>query len=613
MQGAIQIDKVEDFVPLGEALSALGVGVTLIDRDMRVHWANQLIQSLASELSCGASHCFSSLWKSTQRCPDCLPLLVFRTGEPQEGVRERALPGGAPEAYRVRAVPVLDGKGELRWVVESLVQLSHLMPSLAGGRSALAADAAAASGSAFIVIDAEERIVSWNPAATATFGYALEEILGRRLDQLVPPDRKGEERELAARVAREGRVERLETVRLARDGRRVPVALSAVALHDEAGALVGRSCVLQDLSSLHQLRGRIKAQEELIAHITREAADAIVGVDGSGKVTSWNRGAEQLLGISVGDMLGRPLATVAEPRELASLLERASQAPLRGERMTWRDAGGEPVPVDISAAPLRGGGLALVARDLSARLRLDREMIRSEKLAVVGSLAAGLAHEIGTPLNVISATAEYLMLDSRDEPARQRLREIVDETERISRLVRELLTFARGSREGRVAVPIREAVDRVLSLLRIPLERKGVHVETEIPGALPAVCSEPDGLHQILLNLLMNAMQAVPEGGRVGLRVRAVPAGEGAGPAVCLEVHDDGPGVPEPLRERIFDPFFTTRPDGTGLGLAVCARVVASHGGDLRVVDGPLGGACFVVQLPAVDAEEPCCQPEGAR
>jgi signal transduction histidine kinase len=100
-------------------------------------------------------------------------------------------------------------------------------------------------------------------------------------------------------------------------------------------------------------------------------------------------------------------------------------------------------------------------------------------------------------------------------------------------------------------------------------------------------------LHQVLVNLVVNAVNAVPEGGRVGVRARA-----GEGGQLALEVHDDGPGVPEALRERIFDPFFTTRPDGTGLGLAVCARIVAAHGGDIRVGAGPLGGACFTVQLP---------------
>jgi len=239
--------------------------------------------------------------------------------------------------------------------------------------------------------------------------------------------------------------------------------------------------------------------------------------------------------------------------------------------------------------------VALVARDLSAQVRLDRQLVRSEKLAVVGSLAAGLAHEIGTPLNVISATAEYLLPDAPTE-ARDQLKGIVAETERISRLVRELLSFARGGTSGVSAVQLHGALDRVLSLLRITLERKRILVDVELSEDLPLISADPDGLHQVLLNLVVNASTAVVEGGRIVVKARAVEV-EGER-MVTIEVHDDGPGVPPAIRERIFDPFFTTRAEGTGLGLAVCARIVAEHGGDLRVGEGPMGGASFALQFP---------------
>lgn len=591
----LRLARPDDLASVGEALSALGIGITLVDRDLRIQFANGYVREYTAELSCGGDHCFSALWRKSARCPDCLPLLVFRTGEAQEGIRERGRPGEKPEAWRVRAIPVLDAAGALAWVAESFVRLAALAPDLAGRAPAEAA------GAALVVVDREERIVSWSPAAAAIFGHSLEEALGRRIELIVPEDRLDEERGVAARVAAEGRAPRIETIRRARDGRRVPVALAAVALRDEAGALVGRTCAIEDLSALHQLRGRVQAQEQLLAHITREAADAIVAVDLTGAVTSWNRGAEQLLGVAGGDMVGQPLSRIGPAGPLGRLLERAvHRRAVRGVRMEWRDAKGEPVPVDVSAAVLGGerapSGVALVARDLSAQVRLDRQLVRSEKLAMVGSLAAGLAHEIGTPLNVISATAEFLMLDAREE-ARGQLGAIVAETDRISRLVRELLSFARSSTPGKQAVSVADAVARVLSLLRFTLERKRIEVRCDVPPGLPPAHADPDGLHQILLNLIVNAATAVAEGGRVELRARATE--HDGTPAVVLEIHDDGPGVPIALRERIFDPFFTTRQDGTGLGLAVCARVVADHGGDLRVGDGALGGAAFIVSLPA--------------
>ncbi|WP_242393096.1 PAS domain S-box protein [Anaeromyxobacter oryzisoli] len=592
---SLRIASPSDLAPLGDALAALGIGITLVDRELRVQLANAFVREQASELSCGADHCFAALWHRSQRCADCLPLLVFRTGEAQEGVRERGRPGERPEAWRVRAVPVEDASGRLAWVAETFLRLNALVPDLAGRAPA------EAGSTAHLVVDREERIVSWSPGAAAMLGWTVEEVLGRRVALLIPEDRADEERALAARVVAEGRAPRLETVRRARDGRLVPVAITAVALRGEAGELVGRTCAIEDLSALHQLRGRVLRQEQLLAHISREAADAIVAVDLDGKVTSWNRGAEQLLGRAAAEMVGQPLARVAPAEPLARLLERAARGrPVRGVRLEWHDARGEPVPVDVSAAVLGGAGspsgVALVARDVSAQARLDRQLVRSEKLAMVGSLAAGLAHEIGTPLNVISATAEYLLPDAAPD-ARGKLEGIVAETERISRLVRDLLSFARGGRTGRIAVPLAGALDRVRSLLRITLDRRRVRLEAELPVDLPAVDADPDGLHQVLLNLLVNAAQAVAEGGRIGVRAQTIEQ-EGER-MVRMEVYDDGPGVPPALRERIFDPFFTTRAEGTGLGLAVCARIVAEHGGDLRVGDGPLGGAAFVVQLPA--------------
>lgn len=600
----VRIERPEDLDPLGEALSALGVGVTLVDEELRVRWANALVRGMAKEI-CGGDHCFEALWKAGHRCSDCLPLLVFRTGDPQEGVRERAPAGSPVEAFRVRAVPVQDPSGEVRWVMESFVRLAELAPDLAAGRARLPAESAAAMGAAQVVVDRGERIVFWGPEATAIFGQRPEEVLGRHVDLIVPEDCLPEERELAARVALEGRV-RIETVRLARDGRRVPVMLSAVALRDEGGNLIGRSCLMRDTSALHDLRSRVVAQEQLLALIGREAADAIVGTDLAGRVTSWNRAAEQLVGRPAATALGRPLAEITGGEDVALLVERAREGrPLRGVRTTWRRAGRDPVPVEVSAALLSTAegepqGLALVVRDASASQRLERQMMRSEKIAVVGSLAAGLAHEIGTPLNVISATAEFLLLDGLPAEQAKRLREIVAETDRIGRLVRDLLSFTRSGGRGPVPVKVEEAVARVVSFVHVPLERKRVRVACDFAPDLPPVLADPDGLQQVLLNLVVNAVHAVPDQGRVGVRARCT--AEGGERVVTIEVHDDGPGVPEELRERIFDPFFTTNPDGTGLGLAVCARIIAGLGGDIRVGRGPLGGASFVVQLRPAEA-----------
>ncbi len=576
---------------------------------MRVAWANEVAHKLAEDVRIGGHHCFSALWKRRDRCPDCLSLLAFRTGEAQDGIRERGRPGQQPEAYRVRSVPVFDRSGSVQWVAEVLVALPwqrtetphplHPPPETMSRRS----------GAALVVVDIEDRIVSWSPAAEAMLGYSVEEALGRRVDLLLTSDNLDEERVIASKIAEQGHVPRFESVRRARDGRIVPVAVCAEALRDEREQVIGRTCWLEDLSAVERLRRRVAEQDRMLAHITHAVDDAIVGIDVEGVVRSWNRGAERWFGRAARDVLGTSLAGLVGAEGLSYLLERVRRdTVIQSMRMRWRDAEGESVPVDVSARLMRGEDdthdmVALVARDLSERLRLERQIVRSEKMAVVGSLAAGLAHEIGTPLNIISAKAEYLMLDAPNEQQRKELEGIVAETDRISRLVRELLTFARGERRGLVEVDLAATVQRVIALTSIALDKKRILTQVDIDPALPAIPIEPDGLHQLLLNLLLNAVAAVGEGGHIGIAAQLV--GGTGGQTVVVEVHDDGPGVPDDLVDRIFDPFFTTRPDGTGLGLTVCERIVSTHGGDIRVGRGPLGGARFAIQLPL--------RPEGTR
>jgi signal transduction histidine kinase len=272
--------------------------------------------------------------------------------------------------------------------------------------------------------------------------------------------------------------------------------------------------------------------------------------------------------------------------------------------MQWITPDGRSLEVEVSAASLAGRPgeqpcLAILARDAAGSLRLERQMIRSEKLAAVGSLAAGLAHEIGTPLNVISATAEYLLLDQPEEGgSRAELAAIVEETDRIGGLVRDLLNFTRETPPVLEPISLVEVVERAIGFVRISVEKSGAHLEAALDASIPLAQANADELHQVLVNLILNASQAARGGGRILVRV----AQESRDPDnVLLEVHDNGPGIPLELRERVFDPFFTTRSEGTGLGLTVCARIVRGFLGDLRITDSPLGGACLSLRLPALE------------
>ncbi len=176
--------------------------------------------------------------------------------------------------------------------------------------------------------------------------------------------------------------------------------------------------------------------------------------------------------------------------------------------------------------------------------------------------------------------------------------------DRIRGLVSDLLGFARGGAPSSGATRPREAVERVLRFVRVPLEKRKIRVEAELASELPPISAGADVVHQLLLNLIMNAAAAVQDGGRIVVSAQRgwLPGAAGRVPAIELAVADDGPGIPPELRQRVFDPFFTTRPDGTGLGLTVCARIVADHGGAIHIQDSPLGGAAVELTLPSAEA-----------
>jgi signal transduction histidine kinase len=246
--------------------------------------------------------------------------------------------------------------------------------------------------------------------------------------------------------------------------------------------------------------------------------------------------------------------------------------------------------------------LAAKVEELTAANRALAEaresLLRSEKLATVGRLAAGLAHEVGNPLGAVAGYAELARtrLPAEAHPElRDALERISAAAARIDRTVRDLLDFARPAPAAAVPLQVSAAVDAALRLARVQPRFRDVEVTLEIPPDLPRVVADEHQLSQVFLNLLLNAGDAMRGGGRVEVRARRERGG------VAVEVQDTGPGIPAPDLPRIFDPFFTTKDpgEGTGLGLAICHRILEAAGGEIRAANAPGGGACFTLRLRA--------------
>jgi signal transduction histidine kinase len=233
--------------------------------------------------------------------------------------------------------------------------------------------------------------------------------------------------------------------------------------------------------------------------------------------------------------------------------------------------------------------------DQSATLRRTTEQARvAEELASIATLVAGLAHEIGTPMGVIQGHAKMLEASVEGEDAGWRLQTIQEQIARISRIIQMLLNMARPRRSRRQPVALEPLLETTLSFLSEKLSRRGVEVVREF-GPVGSVVGDPERLQQLFLNLFLNAVDAMPDGGLLRVRL-AMDDGE-----VVARVADTGAGIPEADLERVFDPFFTTKPagEGNGLGLMVCRGIVGDHGGDIEATRRESGGSEFVIRLPA--------------
>jgi C4-dicarboxylate-specific signal transduction histidine kinase len=237
-------------------------------------------------------------------------------------------------------------------------------------------------------------------------------------------------------------------------------------------------------------------------------------------------------------------------------------------------------------------------RDRDSRLReTNAQLLQSEKMAAVGQLSAGLAHEVKNPLAGILGFAQ-LTRRSLDNPETisRNLDVIERETRRCTEIIGNLMRFSRQEPSERVATDINDAVARAIGLVDHQLGLQGIQITKQLGSKLPVVLSNANQLQQVVMNLLINAQQAMaPDGGKVTIRTQAV------GANVLIEVEDSGPGVPAEIRSRIFEPFFTTKRagQGTGLGLSVSYGIIRDNDGDISVGDAPGGGARFTITLPA--------------
>jgi PAS domain S-box-containing protein len=324
------------------------------------------------------------------------------------------------------------------------------------------------------------------------------------------------------------------------------------------------------------------------------------------QIESWNPAMEKIYGLRRAETIGKKLENIFPP-ELVAELPQANE-PRRSldlYKFPLRTADARHRVVNLSAVPLVGKddrviGRLLIVNDLTERVNLEDQLIQAEKLSSIGLLAAGVAHEVNTPLAVIATQTQMLMKQMPLEDSRTRILEkVIKQAFRASEIVNNLLKFSRVSGHEYSDLDLNRLIRETLSLAEPMLRASKISVNAQFASSLPAVSGNQGKMQQVFMNLIMNARDAMPRGGELTIVTECVDS------TVHVEFADTGVGIPPEHLSRIFDPFFTTKSTGrgTGLGLAVTYGIIHEHYGKIQV-DSQVGrGTCFLLELPTTKKE----------
>lgn len=364
--------------------------------------------------------------------------------------------------------------------------------------------------------------------------------------------------------------------------------------------------------SHRRTRRLLQDARALASEVVTSLPVGLLTTDPEGRVAMANEPASALLGVGQGQLSGRPLEAVGGLDWAAYATELAQGRTVLEREAELADAAGARAPVSLSASRIiNEEGLFLgnlfILRDLREIKRLQEQVRRSERLSALGNLAAGIAHEIRNPLSSIKGFATFLAGKIQGEgpdkeAGKEAARVMIQEVDRLNRVVSELLEFARPGQPVLKPGNVNTVIGQALRLCGSDAAARGVEVRFAPDASLPLAPLDAERMTQALLNLFLNAIQAMDRGGVLTVAARA----EGDPARLALHVADTGAGMAPEVVASIFNPYFTTRPTGTGLGLAIVHRVVEGHGGEIKVESRPGAGTTFTIMLPlgARDGEE---------
>jgi len=473
-------------------------------------------------------------------------------------------------------------------------------------------------GAGVYISSKEGRFLKVNQALIDMLGYeSKEECLSIDLAEDLYMHAR-DRREFQELIERDGRVIEYEVEFKRRNGTPLPALLTSHVRKDPQGKVLGYEGIIVDRSHRKKMERDLREAHHFLNKIIHNSPNAIMATNMQGDIVLWNNAAEETLGYSADEVIGKmniraiyPEGTAREVMKMMRSPEYGGVGRLRSYPMVYVRRDGEIMEGNLSAAILydpSGRELASVGIfvDLKERLEMERnlrevqeKLLQSEKLAAMGKLTSQIAHELNNPLYGIMNTLELLKSEIAPGSKRRRILEMsLSETERLTELLRKMLSFSKPDEEEKQSTSMNTILDEILLLVKKQLQEHGIRVVASFRDGLPLVNASRNQLRQVFLNLIGNARDAMPDGGTL-----TVTTSSGGG-RVRIEIEDDGVGIREENLGKIFDAFFTTKDSvkDVGLGLSVCYGFIEEHGGDIRVRSRHGEGTTFTILLPALEA-----------
>jgi len=472
-----------------------------------------------------------------------------------------------------------------------------------------------------LVFDQDYRIEFANILASEITGFTKDQLIGKNFSDLLSPA----DQEFLVSLPTQMRLQSNENPKVctefkiitkSKTQREVEVCLALAPLEGSLKIYA----YLRDLSERIRIENELRKTNSFLTNIIISSVDGIIAADIKGNVILFNQGAELMLGYSADEVINggvhiTQMYIPGQAKEIMKKLRDPDVGPagkLSSTQVNLVTKKGEAHPASLSAAIIydeEGQEMASVGifTDLRERFRMEKELedthlklLHSEKMASLGKLAAGVAHEINNPLGGILIYANLLLEETPPEdPKWANLKHIVDQTMRCKDIVKELLDFSRQTKHRWVQCDINQSLEQIIGLLGRQALFHDIQIIKEIDPHLIPIVADPGQLNQVFINLMTNAVDAMNGKGILTVRTYSIPE-EGK---IGVEISDTGCGIPAENLPRIFDPFFTTKDKGTGLGLSTVYGIIGEHGGSIEVRSNTGQGTVFILRLPVQISE----------